>query len=75
MLHASTESLQSTTERLLMGLDAKVNRADQLLSSTHQNSSALGSAVKIFAGLAGIGILGIAAIFIRSRREQSKKFV
>jgi uncharacterized membrane protein YeaQ/YmgE (transglycosylase-associated protein family) len=59
-----------------MGLDAKVNKQDRILTSTHENSTAMGTTLKIFAGLAGVVLVGfLYTTFVRSKQEKSKKFV
>lgn len=75
-LHMSAASMKEQSERLMRAIDGKLNHAGVHLQNMQQSSSALGTAVMVFAGLAGIAMIGFVwAAFIRTHGESSKKFV
>jgi hypothetical protein len=73
-LHETTVQLKQTSERLLKGLDSKLHSTGQMLQTSNESSSALGTAVKLFAGLAGIAFL-LVAYTMRGGGSKEKKFV
>ena len=73
-LHETTLQLRQTAEVLLKGLDSKLHSTGQMLQTSNESSSALGTAVKIFAVLAGVAFL-LVAYTLRGKGTKEKKFV
>ncbi|KAJ3302971.1 hypothetical protein HDV03_004423 [Kappamyces sp. JEL0829] len=77
-LHTVTSQMARSAEVILNGIDGKINQAGSLLDRAHQNSSSLGTAVKIFAGLAGFALVALVfstCVRAASSDARSKKFV
>jgi hypothetical protein len=73
-LHETTIQLKQTSERLLSSLESKLHSTGKLLEASNESSTALGTAVKMFAVLAGIAFLLIANS-MRRNGVKEKKFV
>ena len=73
-LHQTTVQLKQTSEILLRGLENKLHSTGQLLQTSNESSTALGTAVKFFAVLAGIAFL-LVAYTMRSSGNRENKFV
>lgn len=75
-LHAATSQLKQMCESLLKGLDIKLQTNSNMMANSRESSSALGTALKIFAGFAGIALcIVVYTIVVRGQEERVKKFV
>jgi hypothetical protein len=80
-LHSTTKLLRESTEQLLSRLDTKLDNNEKLMMDTNYKISksddggALGFAVKLFAGLAGVSMIVLVYACFIPARTTGKKFV
>jgi hypothetical protein len=72
-LHASTEALQSTTERLLLTLQDRLHQQGQLLHQTREGQSGMGWLLRFVGG--GVVLLLVLVVYTNRSKGESKKFV
>jgi hypothetical protein len=59
----------------LGAINDKLNQHGDILNTSKASNSALGSALQLFAGFAGVAIIGMVFSCIRGNKEDFKKFV
>jgi hypothetical protein len=72
-LHASTEALQSTTERLLLTLQDTVHQQGRVLNQTREGQSMIGWVVRFVGG--AVVVLLVLVVYTNRSKGESKKFV